>query len=54
MVRVRDAKQKHELLEKLRQRELADWQAKLNKEVDSLAEEVFIAKWRPRRRRANG
>ena len=52
--RVREAKRKHELLEKLRLRELADWQARLNKELDALADEVFIAKWKPRNRRANG
>ena len=51
---IRLAKQKHELLEKLRQRGLAEWHTKLNKELDALAEEVFIAQWKPRRRRANG
>ena len=51
---IRQAKQKHELLEKLRLRRLADWHLELNKELDALAEEVFIAQWKPRSRRANG
>ena len=54
LVRVREAKRKHELLEKLRLRGLAEWQVSFNKELDALAEEVFIAKWKPRRRRAIG
>ena len=52
--RIREAKRKHELLEKLRLRELADWHLQLNKELDTLADEVFIAKWKPRNRRVNG
>ncbi len=51
--RIREAKRKHELLEKLRLRGLADWNVQLNKELDALADEVFIAKWRPRQRRAD-
>jgi len=54
MKAIRDAKQKYELLEKLRERELAEWNADLNKELDALAEEVFIAKWKPVRRRSAG
>lgn len=48
--RIRLAKQKHELLEKLRLRDLAEWHTKLNKELDALADEVYIAKWKPRPR----
>jgi flagellar export protein FliJ len=51
--RIREAERKHELLEKLRLRGLADWNTKLNKELDALADEVFIAKWKPRHRRAD-
>ncbi len=53
MLRIREAKRNYELLEKLRQRELSAWRSKLNKELDALAEEVFIAKWKPRPRRAD-
>lgn len=52
--RIREAKRKHELLEKLRLRDLAGWQLLWNKEVDALAEEAFIATWKRRPRRANG
>lgn len=51
LLRIGQANQKHELLEKLRLRSLAEWHAKWNKEVDALAEEVFIATWKPRRSR---
>ena len=54
LVRIREAKQKHELLEKLREKELAEWNKSLNKELDALADEVFIAKWKPRRHREGG
>ena len=51
LLRIGHAKQKHELLEKLRLRGLAEWHARWNKEIDALAEEVFIAAWKPRRSR---
>ena len=44
--RVRKAEQDLQLLEKLKQRRLAEWEKAADKEQETLAAEAFLAKWR--------
>jgi hypothetical protein len=43
---VRKAERDLQLLEKLKQRRLAEWEREADKEQETLAAEVFLAKWR--------
>jgi hypothetical protein len=43
--KVREARRRFELLDKLRERKLSAWTAALNQEVEMEAGEAFLAKW---------
>lgn len=46
----RAAKQRCQLLEELRSRRLSEWQRETNVQLDHLAHESYLARWKPRPR----
>ena|SRR2546430_2846731 len=44
----RAAKQRHQLLEELRRRRLSEWQHETNVQLDYLAHESYLARWKSR------
>ena len=48
-----EARRSCELLERLRDRRLAEWTAAQNRELEALASESYIAQWRPPSKRSN-
>lgn len=47
---VLEARRQVRLLEKLKQRRLAEWQSQLNQEIDNLASEAYLSRWKSRLR----
>lgn len=45
--KVRDARQRCRLLERLRERRMAEWTAGNQRELDAFATEAYLARWRP-------
>jgi flagellar export protein FliJ len=42
----RSARKKHDLLEELRKRRLTEWRYESGRELDAIAEESFVSRWR--------
>jgi flagellar export protein FliJ len=41
-----EARREHRLLEKLRERQLADWTREAGREIDKVAGELYLARWK--------
>ncbi len=50
--RVAEAERKVRLLERLKERRLAEWTSDFNREMEALASETFLANWAREKRRA--